>query len=101
MAKTADEIITDIEAHLQKSSAKNYSDFYIGITKNKKSRLHDDHNVPEDGHWFITRKAINDEEARKAETHFLDKGMDGGDGGGDEDSDIVYCYRISNETKER
>ena len=101
MAKTAKEIITDIDAHLQKSSAKNYSDFYIGITKNKEGRLHGDHNAPEKGHWFISRKAINDEEARKVEAHFLNKRMDGGDGGGDDESVFVYCYRISDKTKER
>jgi len=42
-----------------------------------------------------SQQIITDTEARKVETHFLEKAM-----GGDE-SVFVYCYHISNETKER
>ena len=101
MAQTAKQIIADIDAHLQKSSAKHYKDFYVGITKDIDDRLFDFHQVPQKDHWYIYQKATDDDESRAVETHFLDIGMDGGDGGGDEESVFVYCYEISNVTKER
>ena len=100
MAKTAQEIVNDIDAHLQKSSAKYFSDFYIGITNDIDRRLFDEHNVATGGHWYIYRNAIDDEHARAVEKHYLEKGMKGGDGGGDNNSTYVYCYRISSTTNE-
>lgn len=100
MAQTAQEIVDDIEAHLQKSSAKNYSDFYIGITNDIDRRLFGEHNVPKKGHWRIHKEAVSDKAARAVEKHFLDKGMQGGDGGGDDTSVYVYCYEISSVTTE-
>ena len=38
--------------------------------------------------------------ARQVEKHYLDKGMQGGDGEGNNESNIVYCYEVSEETKE-
>ena len=101
MAKSAKQIIADIDAHLSKSSAKYYKDFYVGITEDINERLFDFHQVPKKSHWYIYREATSDKESRAVEKHYLDKGMDGGDGGGDDDAVYVYCYRISNETKER
>ncbi len=100
MAKTAQEIADAISEHLEKSSAKNYSDFYIGITNDIERRLFDEHNVPRENHWRIHRKAINKEHAQSVEEHFLDKGMKGDTGGGTDDSVYVYCYEISRITKE-
>jgi len=100
MAQTAQEIVNEIEAHLAKSSAKYFSDFYIGITNDINRRLFGEHNVPKSGHWFIYAQAINDEHSRAVEKHYLDKGMKGGDGGGDNTCVFVYCYEISSETVE-
>lgn len=100
MVKTAQQIANDIDAHLAKSNAKYFSNFYIGITNDIERRLFGEHNVPKKGHWFIYREATNDEHARSVEKHYLDKGMKGGDGGGDNSSTYVYCYEISNSTKE-
>ena len=44
MAQTAQEIVNDIEARPQKINAKNYSDFYIGITNDIDRRLFDNGN---------------------------------------------------------
>ena len=60
MVKTAKQIIADIDAHLQKSSAKHYQDFYIGITKDIDDRLFDFHQIPKKGHWYIYREATSD-----------------------------------------
>lgn len=100
MSKTAQEIVNDIDAHLQKSSAKYFSDFYIGITNDIDRRLFNEHNVPTENHWYIYRNAINDEHSRAVEKHYLDKGMQGGGGGGDDSATYVYCYKISSITNE-
>lgn len=100
MAKTAQEIVNEFEAHLQKNSAEYYSAFYVGITNDIERRLFNEHNVPKKGHWYIYRPAINEEHSRAVEKHYLDKGMKGGDGGGDGTSTYVYCYQITSITKE-
>jgi len=90
MVKTKQEIINDITNHFK---GKVYKDCYVGITSDRDGRLFGDHNVSkEKGHW-INRSASSDNVAREIEQHFLDKGMDGGPGGGDEGSKIVYAYK--------
>lgn len=100
MAKTAQEILDAIYEHLEKSSATNYSDFYIGITNDVERRLFNEHNVPRENHWRIHDKAVSKASAQKVEEHFLDKGMKGDTGGGTDDSVYVYCYEISRTKKE-
>ena len=100
MAQTSKEIANAIEEHLKKSSAKYYSDFYIGITNDIERRLFGEHNVPRSNYWRIHNEAINKEHAQDVEEYFLEKGMVGDTGGGNNDSVWVYCYEISDFTKE-
>lgn len=100
MALTAQQIVNDIEAHLAKSTARYFSDFYIGITNDINRRLFSEHNVARNGHWYIYREALNDKYARSVENHYIQKGMKGGDGGGNHISTFVYCYEISSSTNE-
>jgi hypothetical protein len=100
MANTYNQIIQDIDEHLQKSKKGYYSDFYIGTTKDIKSRLFEYHNVPTSRHWYIYRTATDEDTARKVEKHYLDLGMRGNGGDGDSESNIVYCYEINSITKE-
>lgn len=93
-----EEIIRDIDAHLQKSDKEYYSDFYIGVTSDVKERLHNGHGVPEKGHWFITRGST-DQVCRDVERYYLDKGMKGDQGGG-HNVNCVYCYEIGPNTRE-
>lgn len=96
MAKSKQEIINDITSHF---NGKKYAECYVGITKDANQRLFNDHNVSkESGHW-IYRSASSDAIVREIEKHFLDKGMDGGDGGGDNQSIIVYAYKKTLSTK--
>lgn len=44
MAKSKEEIIKDIDNHLQKSGKQYYSDFYVGITNDIERRLFEEHN---------------------------------------------------------
>lgn len=99
MRKDFNQIVEEIEEHLKKSRKEYYSDFYIGITENVQRRLFEEHNVSRENSWYITRTAINEDTARKVEKYFLDLGMKGGAGGGTNPT-IVYCYEISNNTKQ-
>jgi len=95
MAKSKQEIIDDITKHFK---GKKYSECYVGITSDVEGRLFGDHNVSkENGHW-IYRAASSHSVAREVEQHFLDAGMDGGAGGGDESSTIVYAYKKTSST---
>lgn len=100
MTKTKEQIIADIDAHLQKSDKKYYSDFYIGITNDIERRLFTEHNVSRTDAWWIFREATNKTTAQEVEEYYLENGMKGDTGGGTEDSTFVYCYEITNKTKE-
>ncbi len=100
MAKDFQTIINDINNHLSKSGRRFYSDFYIGITNNVEHRMFIEHNVVKEKSWWIYRTAINSETARKIENYFLEKGMRGDNGGGNDTSNIVYCYAVSPTTIE-
>lgn len=100
MGKTSSQIVSDIENYAStKCSGKNYSDYYVGITNDPEKRLFTDHNVLRDACWIYIDAESNDI-ARSAEKTLLDKGMKGGEGGGDESSLFVYCYQITTSTKE-
>jgi hypothetical protein len=100
---TYGEIINSIETHLSKSTKKFYKDFYIGITDNVDQRLFGYHQVSRTNGWWIYCSADTEEIARQVEAYYLEKGMDGGKGGGkgEGNTKIVYCYEITNLTKER
>ena len=101
MAQNAQQIADAIYEHLNKDvDGYNFSKFYIGITNDIERRLFGEHNVPRNGHWRIHREAINKEHAQAVEEHFLNKGMKGDTGGGTDDSVWVYCYKITNKTRE-
>ena len=92
MAKTNQEIYNEIVAHMN-SEGGLYSNWYAGITSNIESRLHGDHGVPKTNHWFMTRPAASSADARIIEEALHKLGCDGGPGGGDTTSSIVYCYK--------
>ena len=70
MRKTTREIILDVESHLACSKKKYYC------------------------------TAVDKATAQAVEEHFLSKGMKGETGGGTQDTIYVYCYEITNTTKE-
>lgn len=100
MAKDFDTIINDINEHLAQSGKKYFSDFYIGITNDVERRLFQEHNVSKDTEWWIYRTANSSDEARRVEQYFQEKGMRGGSSGGDDSSNIVYCYAVGPTTTE-
>ncbi len=91
--------IAEIKAYREKNGG-GYSQWYVGITANPKSRLFNDHQVKEKGDAWIFRQCVTSRIAREVEDHFLALGMKGGPGGGDNDSDYVYAYLIARHTVE-
>ena len=79
-------------------SGETYSQCYVGITSDVDSRLFGDHNVSKEHGRWIYRTATSHTIAREVEQHFLDAGMDGGAGGGDASSKIVYAYKKTSTT---
>jgi hypothetical protein len=65
----------------------------VGITSDVPGRLFGDHKVSQALDRWIYRTASSHLVAREVEAYFLSAGMDGGSGGGDRKSQIVYAYR--------
>ena len=100
MALSYDEIIGRIDDHLGKSGKRYYSEFYIGISENARKRLFEEHHVDVDTSWWIYLTAESTAIAREVEKHYLELGMRGSDGGGNDNSKMVYCYAVTPTTTE-
>ena len=102
MAKlTKDQIIAGIKEHVQKSGAKKWNEWYVGISKDARDRLFNGHCVPEKDYWWIFKQAISSGDARAIEDYFINTlGATGGTGGGDDTADYVYAYKIGPNTQE-
>lgn len=92
-------IVDKIDDHIQ-SRGGPYSAWYVGITDDADRRLFMEHRVNNVRGRWIYHKASTVEIARKIEEHFLGFGCQGGTGGGSQNSQIVYAYRITSETVE-
>lgn len=99
MAKARTEIIADVTNYVRDCGGE-YSDWYAGIAATPQDRLFNDHGVQEKGDSWIYRECSGSETARGIEEYFLDRGMDGGTGGGDATTKYVYAYRKSAHSRE-
>lgn len=77
-----------------------YQGWYAGITDDPERRLFTEHNVSKQVGAWIYHPCSTDGIAREVEQHFLDKGCQGGPGGGDGTSKYVYAYKVTNSTVE-
>lgn len=100
MALTYDQLVEEINEHLKCCGKRYYSELYIGVSADANKRLFEQHHVDKDNSWWIYSTAESAEVARKVEKHFLELGMRGGTGGGDENSNMVYCYVVTPTTTE-
>jgi len=90
MKKTKEQIASEISKHFEGFS---FRECYVGITSNVQTRLFNDHSVSKEyGHWIYVTAGSSDD-ARAVERYFLKAGMDGGSGGGDVSSMIIYAYK--------
>lgn len=93
--------IIDAIKNFINSNDGNYSAFYVGIAKDPKDRLFNEHKVDESSGIYDYWEAYDDEDARDVEKYCIDTlGTKGGDGGGDESSDNVYAYKTTSDTEE-
>jgi len=97
MAKTKQEIISDIKNHI----GSNFKNWYIGIATDPRQRLFVDHGVDEKNGRWIFREAQSSDGARDIEIYLIDKlGTKGDSGGGDNTTKFVYAYCITSTTRE-
>ena len=99
MIKTEQEkIIEEIKTHMSGCGGY-YSSWYVGISKDSRNRLFNEHAVNEKTDSWIYRIAASSDIARQIEEYFVYVlGTDGGPGGGDKDARSVYAYRKNSHT---
>ena len=97
---TYDEILSSIDNHLFQSTKRFYKDFYIGITDDIENCLFGSHNVDRNSDWWIYCPANSEEIAKRIRTYFLDKGMAGNSTDEKQGSNCVYCYEITNKSRQ-
>lgn len=94
---TKQQIVNDFLDYLSKNGG-SYNDWYVGITNDPKKRLFTEHNVDEQYGKWIYAAADTNQAARSVEDYFIDLGCDGGSGGGDNSSTVVYAYKKTSYT---
>lgn len=96
MKYNSDAIVASILAAIDKIPGTCHSDFYIGITNDIDRRL-SEHNVDKNDCIKII-EATNKDEAEMAEKTLINSELKGDTGGGTDDTNFVYCYRITDGT---
>ncbi len=95
--KNVAQIIKEIDDHIRESGG-GYSGWYVGIASDPRDRLFNDHNVNKDKDAWVYRDCGSEAAARKVEKYFLDRGYDGGTGGGDISTTYAYAYKKKDHT---
>ena len=99
MADNKDTAISGIKSYVAGAGG-HYSGWYVGIASDPRTRLFNDHAVREKGDCWIYRLCTSSQVARDVEDYFIQLGMQGGPGGGDDSSKYVYAYKIAPHTVE-
>lgn len=93
--------IVDAFVSYVNSSGIRWSDWYVGIAANPRSRLFVEHNVQEHGGRWIYEDAGSEQGARTVEKFLIETyGTKGDTGGGDSTTTYVYAYAITPTTRE-
>ena len=95
---TKDQIIATIHGYIQRNGDQpGY--WYVGVSKDARNRLFNDHKVSESKGVWIYRTASTSGVARQTEGYFIKTiGTDGGKGGGDTSAKMVYAYKKTSST---
>lgn len=97
--KSAQQIVQEILAHIAQMGGA-FSDWYVGIASDPKTRLFNEHNVNYDLDAWIYQECIDSDTARLIESHFIESlGCDGGSGGGDYTTKHIYAFRKGPNTR--
>jgi len=94
---THEQIIADFAKYVRACSGM-FSYWYVGITNDVDRRMFGEHGVNKETDSWIYRTAQSSLAARQVEQYFINSGMNGGSGGGDNTAKIVYAYRMSRNT---
>jgi len=89
-------VIKRIETYMSKFEG-DYSDWFVGITKNLDEGLFELHKVEETGIW-ISFGADTEDVAKKVEEYFLEKKTDGNPKTLEENTRIVFVYKKNSNT---
>ena len=92
-------IITEFEGFMSRNG-KSYSQFYVGIAADPIDRLRNGHSVNETIPHIYWNQPVHTDHIRSLEKYFLNKGTQGGPGGGDNNTKYIYAYLITNSTIE-
>ena len=94
------DIIKEIKEYIGNNTKDEYNKWYVGITDNTERRVFgkNEHNVSKTNDRWITCPADSKKDAQEIEEYFLELGMDGDTGGGNNGTTIVYCYKKSDHT---
>lgn len=95
---SAQQIVAHIDGYMRRFPATRNPDWYIGIASDIRQRLFGDHGVSEAVDAWAYMAAANSEVARFVEAAYLRAGCDGGPGGGDNTTTVVYAYLKSDRT---
>ncbi len=93
------QIISDFETFMGKHGS-HYHQFYVGIASDLNDRLANGHSVDNTIPCIYSTNPIHTDTVRSIERHFLDKGAKGGQGGGDANTQYIYAYLITAQTRE-
>lgn len=93
------QIITDVVNHINQCGG-SYRDWYAGIASDPKERLFSGHGVNKETDAWIHRPCGSEDVARDIERHFLAKGCQGDEGGGDYRTAHFYAYKVRPHTRE-
>lgn len=77
-----------------------YSQFYVGIASDPEDRLINGHGVSRNIPSIYWNIPINTNAVREIEKYFLDRGCKGGPGGGDNNTNYIYTYLITPQTRQ-
>lgn len=97
MVKDKQTITNEIKNHISEGGGA-YSDWYVGISKNPRERLFQDHNVDEKKDAWIIRQAESESIAREIEDYFVNTLKTDGERGGGDNPDSVYAYKKKSHT---
>ena len=75
-------------------------EWYVGITGNVEQRLFSDHAVDKQFGQWVHCTLSSSTDARNLEAHMLRQGCKGDVGGGDDNANIMYCYKITTKTRQ-
>lgn len=96
---TAQQAVREVYVYISRSGGAPRG-WYVGIASDPRVRLFNDHNVQENGDYWIYRSLNSDTDARKVERYFINCGCKGGPGGGGTDTRYVYAYRVTSSTRQ-